>query len=280
MLSRVRLFVTLWTVAARPLCPWDFSGKNIGVGCHFLLQGIFPAQGSNPRLVCLLHLQVGFFFYQLSHCGSPILRGGGMYLRWTGKASLIVRLNGDNREVILERVTLWLQGFYPRFFPCLGHSATRELPDWVPNLIQVSLLHTSFLVRPSQTLPLENCCTPQPVSPFSPYLISFHNIHYHLYNQFSSVTQSCPTLHDPMNCSMPGLPIHYQLLESTQTHVHWVSDAIQLSQPLLSPSPPALNLSQHQGLLKWVSSLHQVAKVLKFQLQHQSLQWTPRTDLL
>ena len=79
---------------------------------------------------------------------------------------------------------------------------------------------------------------------------------------FSSVTQSCPTLCDPMNRSTPSLPVHQQLLESTQTHVHWVGDAIQPSHPLLSPSPPALNLSQHQGLFQWVSSLHQVAKVL------------------
>ena len=68
--------------------------------------------------------------------------------------------------------------------------------------------------------------------------------------QFSSVTQLCPTLCDPMNCSTPGLPVHHQLLEFTQTHVHWVSDVIQPSHPLLSPSPPALNLSQHQGLFK------------------------------
>ena len=75
-------------------------------------------------------------------------------------------------------------------------------------------------------------------------------------------------------------PVHHQLLESTQTHVHWVGDTIQPSHPLSSPSPPALNLSQHQGLFKWVSSSHQVAKVLEFQLQHQSFQWTLRTDLL
>ena len=74
--------------------------------------------------------------------------------------------------------------------------------------------------------------------------------------QFSSVTQSCPILCDPMNHSTPGLPIHHQLPESTQTHIHWVGDAIQPSQTLSSPSPPALNLSQHQGLLKWVSSSH------------------------
>ena len=68
--------------------------------------------------------------------------------------------------------------------------------------------------------------------------------------QFSSVSQSCPTLCDPMNHSTPGLPVHHQLPESTQTHVHLVSDAIQPSHPLLSPSPPAFNLSQHQGLFK------------------------------
>ena len=99
-------------------------------------------------------------------------------------------------------------------------------------------------------------------------------------SQFSSVAQSCPTLCDPMNCSTPGLPVHHQLPEFTQTHVHWVSDAIQPSHPLSSPSPPAPNPSQHQSLFQWVSSLDQVAKVLEFQLQHQSFQWTPRTDLL
>ena len=95
----------------------------------------------------------------------------------------------------------------------------------------------------------------------------------------SSVAQSCPTLCDPMNRSTPGLPVHHQLPEPTQTHVHRVSDAIQPSHPLSSPSPPTFNLSQHQGLFKWVSSSHQVAKVLEFQLQHQSFQWTPRSDL-
>ena len=75
-----------------------------------------------------------------------------------------------------------------------------------------------------------------------------------------SVTQSCLTLCNPMNCSTPGLPVHHQLPESTQTHVHYVGDAIQASHPLSSPSP-ALNLSQHQGLFKWVSSPHQVAIV-------------------
>ena len=76
------------------------------------------------------------------------------------------------------------------------------------------------------------------------------------------------------------LPCQHQPPEFTQTHVHWVSDAIQPSHPLSSPSPPPFNLSQHQGLFKWVSSLHQMTKLLEFQLQHQSFQWTHRTDLL
>ena len=97
--------------------------------------------------------------------------------------------------------------------------------------------------------------------------------------QFSSVAQSCPTLCDPMNRSTPGLPVHHQLLEYTQTHVHWVSDAIQPSHPLLSPSP-APNPSQHQSLFQWVNSSHEVAKVLEFQLSHHSFQRNPRADLL
>ena len=82
--------------------------------------------------------------------------------------------------------------------------------------------------------------------------------------EFSSVTQLCPTLCNILDCSMPGFPVHHQLPELAQTHVHWVSDAIQQFQSLSSPSPSALNLSQHQGLFQWVSSSHQVAKYLNF----------------
>ena len=87
-----------------------------------------------------------------------------------------------------------------------------------------------------------------------------------MYYQFSSGAQSCPTLCDPMNHSTPGLPVHYQLPEFTQTHVHRVSDAIQPPHPLSSPSPPAPNPSQHQSLFQWVNSSHEVAKGLEFQL--------------
>ena len=83
-----------------------------------------------------------------------------------------------------------------------------------------------------------------------------------------------------MDCSTLGFPVCHQFSEPIQTYVHWVSDAIQPSHPLLSPSPPALNLSQHQGLFILVSSSHQVAKVLEFQFQHRSLQWICRTDFL
>ena len=115
--------------------------------------------------------------------------------------------------------------------------------------------------------------SPGGISPSNEYsgLISF---------QFSSVAQSCPTPCNPMDCSTPGFPVLHYLPEFAQTHVHWVDDVIQPSHPLSPLSPPALNLSQHQGLLQWVSSSHQVAKVLEFQLQHQSFQWIPRTDLL
>ena len=91
----------------------------------------------------------------------------------------------------------------------------------------------------------------------------------------SSVAQPCPTLCDPMKRSKPGLPVHHQLPEFTQILIHRVGDAIQPSHPLLSPSPPAPNPSQHQGLFQRVNSSHEVAKVLEFQLQHQSFQWTP-----
>ena len=97
--------------------------------------------------------------------------------------------------------------------------------------------------------------------------------------QFSLVTQSCPTLFDPLNRNTPGLPVHQKLPEFTQIHAHWVSDAIQVSHPLSSPSPSAPNPSQHQGLFQWVNSSHEVAKLLEFQLQQcvpmNTQDWSP-----
>ena len=95
----------------------------------------------------------------------------------------------------------------------------------------------------------------------------------------SSVAQSCLTLCHSTDCSMPGFPAHHQFLEPAQTHIYQLGNAIQPSHPLSSPSLPALNISQHQGLFQWVSSSHQVAKVLELQLQHQSSQWIFRTTI-
>ena len=135
----------------------------------------------------------------------------------------------------------------------------------------LSILNTAACTRRSQTPNLSCVYLSFVWSFFSNLLLVF---------LINSVAQSCPTLCDPMNRSTPGLPVHHQLPVSTQTHVHQVDDAIQPSHhSLLFPSPPALNLSQHRGLYQWVNSSHQVAKVLEFQLQHQSFQWTPRTDL-
>ena len=108
------------------------------------------------------------------------------------------------------------------------------------------------------------------------YILFFIKISF----QFSSLSRGW--LCDPMDCSTLGRSVYHKLLEPTQTHVHWVDDAVQplSSHPLSSPSPPALNHSQNQGLFKWVSSSHQVAKILEFQLQPHSFQWTPKNDLL
>ena len=95
-----------------------------------------------------------------------------------------------------------------------------------------------------------------------------------------SVTQSCPTLCNPMDCSMPGFPVLHYLPEFAKTHVHWVSDAIQPSHPLSPTSRPSLDPSQHQGLVQWVGSLHQVVKLLELQLHHQSFQWIFRVNFL
>ena len=115
-------------------------------------------------------------------------------------------------------------------------------------------------------------------------MISLHLLSapFHQKVQFSSIQSlsHVQILCSPIDCHTPSLPVHHQLLGCTQTHVHWAGDAIQPSHPLSSPFPLAFNLSQHQGLFQWVSSSHQGAKVLEFQLQHQSFQWTLRTDLL
>ena len=114
--------------------------------------------------------------------------------------------------------------------------------------------------------------------------VQFHSsacgypIYQHCFSQFSYSVMSDTLRHQ--NCSMPGFPVYYQLPELAQNHTYWVGDAIQPSHHLSSHSPPAFNLFQHQGFFQGVSSSYQEAKVLKFQLQHQSFQWIFRTDFL
>ena len=142
------------------------------------------------------------------------------------------------------------------------------LPVWIPSLRKCLFISVAYLIKSLV------------------FLFELHGFFTHArykslsdtWFQFSSVAQSRLTLCDPMDCSTPGFPVHHQLPELAQTHVHRVGDAIQPTHPLSSPSPPAFNLSQHQGFFQWVSSSHQVAKVLEF--QHQSFQWLFRTDLL
>ena len=149
--------------------------------------------------------------------------------------------------------------------------------------IKFRILIKTFSAKVSSQFPCIfeglNFLLPHRLSFTSSFIISFYLILSSTI-QFISVTQSCLTLCDPMNRSTPGLPVCHQLPKFTQTHVHWVGDAIQPSHTPSSPSPPAPNPPQHQDLLQWVNSLHEVATVLKFQLQYQSFQWTPRTDLL
>ena len=136
--------------------------------------------------------------------------------------------------------------------------------------IKIRVTKSRFKFHSGHLLLLENCRTSQQfrvlickmgiLSPPSQTAGKVQSV------QFSSFTQSCPTLCDPMNCSTPGLPVHHHLPEFTQTHVHRVSDAIHPSHPLSSPSPPTPNPSQHQSLFQWVHSSNEVAKVLEFQL--------------
>ena len=145
-------------------------------------------------------------------------------------------------------------GFKPRFLVYTAHISFLSVAPcwWCLRLLQFPIWCTS----PKQ---LPKLCWHLSHNRIPPFF------------QFSSVAQSYPTLCNPMDCSTPGLPVHHQLLEFTQTHVHWVSDAIQPPHPLVFPSPPAFNLCQHQGLFQWVSSLHQVAKALLWATSNLSL---------
>ena len=189
------------------------------------------------------------------------------WLTWTKLISLVFNRACDNLPAYLKHHRLSRQSTFLVSLLCK--------PGCTSPLLALQALQN--LYRHAYDNSLWHCCTM-----FLIYIVlSFYMTPWlHWSVQFSSVAQLSPTLCNLMNRRMLGLPVHHQLPESTQTHVHWVGDAIQPSYTLSSPSPPALNLSQHQGLFRWVSSSHQVAKVLEFQLQHHSFQWIPRTDLL
>ena len=165
-------------------------------------------------------------------------------------------------------------------FSFLGNSKM-----FIGSCLNISFLAVSryFLTQQNYSVPLQSECQIQGkqrhtfIAFWMKQALRIH-INFIIF-QFSSVAQLCPTLCDPMNRSMPGLSVRHQHPEFTQTNVHRVGDAIQPSHPLSPPSPPASSPSQHPSLF-WVNSSHEVAKVLEFQLQHQSFQWTPRTDFL
>ena len=145
----------------------------------------------------------------------------------------------------------------------------------VPFLTLIKLCYTKALEW-SSLVPGSKGKSSSDITTLTSFTVRYHEFAVH----FSSFSQLCPTLCDPMDCSTPGLPsttnswslLKLMSIESVMPSNHLI--------PLSSPSTPALNLSQHQGLFQWVSSSHQVAKVLEFQLQHQSVQWMLRTDFL
>ena len=161
-------------------------------------------------------------------------------------------------------------------------SHDRKDNDFAPKLVPLSSFNLVIVPAWSPVFITSRVSPPSaPSSPPAPslfHLPSFVSFGVSKKGGCCSVAQLCPTLCDPTNCSTPGFPVLHHLPEFAQTHIHWVSDAIQPSHPLSPPSPPAFSLSQHQGLLQWVCSLHQVAKVLGLQLQHRSFQWIFRVD--
>ena len=161
---------------------------------------------------------------------------------------------------MMNKIQIWNAG---RLFPC-------NSPWWGIHCSVSTLLILKFLKKHQNCMPKSLPCN---------YFFTYNIKYMYWIIQFSSVAQSCLILCGHMDYSMPGFPVHHQLPELAQTHVYQVSDAIQPSHPLSFPSL-AFNLSQHRGLFQWVSSSHQMAKVVELKLQHQSSQWIFRTDFL
>ena len=238
--SRVQLFATPWSIAWQTLLSMEFSKQEYWSWLPFPTPWDLPHPGIKPLVPPALE---GQFFTTVPPRKYKLQLG-----------SAVCRENPRNCSADAG------------FFFCHLQKSRRNIPGLVWQLHGPDIFHSSSL------LSLVPCFLQGPRNLHMAILVN--------YPQFSSVAQSCLTLCDPMESSTPGLPVHHQLPEPTQAQFHWVGDAIWPSLPLSSPSPPAFDLPQHQGLFQWVSSSHQVAKVLEFQLQHQSFHWTPRTDLL
>ena len=233
LFSHVWLSVTPWTVAHQAPLSMGFSRQEYWSGLP-----IFPIQGMNIQLLCLLHCRL------ILYC-------------WvTGEAPVFV--NKYTNIHIHLRKTKWAMQVHP-------------LLIWWWHILlkpEYSMQITIFMAESEEELKslLMKVKEESEKVGLKFSLRELKSWHLVPSVQISSVAQLCPTLCDPMNHSTPGFPVHRQLPEFAQTHIHRVSDAIQPPHPLLSPSPPTPNPSQHQSLFQWVNSSPDVAKVLEFQL--------------
>ena len=266
-------------LASRLLCPWDSPGRNPWMVCHALLQGIFLTQGLNPHLLCFLHWQVGSLALLKPGCVVVQSPSNVQLMRphWLQHTRLLCpspsprvcpsssSMNQWCHPTISSSVSLF--SFLLQSFPALesfpmsrlftldgqriGPSASasvlsKSIQCWFP-------LRLTDLKKKKDWL-IWTLCFPKDSQESSPAQ-QFKSITLALCLVCSprfcccSITQWCPTLYNPMDCSTPGFPVLHHLLELAQTHVHWVSDAIQPSHFLSSLSPPAFNLSQHWGHL-------------------------------
>ena len=248
--------VWLWdSMYFSPICPWDFQAR--------ILEWVvisFP-RGWKAALYFSVSLKMG----RLAQWTQCWIQSGSLSLRIWGTFSrnpwgicvdkqLKGRRNPGTIKVCLDKLPWSLRGARCPSLICTSGKETVQRNELLGRNVQIKRW---------------------PLCSFQDLVISLETCY-----TLTSVTRSCLTLCDPMGCSMPGFPVHHQLLELVQTHVHQVSEAIQPSHPLDRgcPFPPAFNVLQYQGLFQWVSSSHQVAKVLE--LQHQSFQWILRTDFL
>ena len=221
-------------------------------------------------------------------CGCLGVSDEGVGLWWpaAGSGARTVAVNGWDllREVTIVFITFTI--VWPHVNSRKGTQLHPSTENWIKDLLSMVLPIRKDPVPPSVSLSHQKalisllyfCIRGQTDWKLPSQKTNQSN---HIDHSSVSSVQSLShvRLCDPMNRCTAGLPVYHQLPEFTQTHVHRVGDTIQPPHPLLSPSPPAANPSQHQGLFQWVSCSHEVAKVLEFQLQHQSFQWTPSTDL-